>query len=140
MPYRNCPEEIIGEKAQPQSYTINDGLPMSANITVKVQQGLKLNVIQKKQWKHCLGIPVFTATMTNPTPQYRLFESCKKVLKPWFPRIQIRISRDVNKETVHDISYVQMPQSWEITKNSQVTIIHLKETVNWFDCKMSLQA
>jgi len=66
VPYRNCPEEIIGEKAQPQSYTINDGLLMSANITVTVQEGLKLNVIQKKQWKHCLGIPVFTATMTTP--------------------------------------------------------------------------
>jgi len=41
VPNRNCPEEIIGEKSQPQSYTINDGLPMSANITVKVQEGLK---------------------------------------------------------------------------------------------------
>jgi hypothetical protein len=28
VPNHNCPEEIIGEKAQPQSYTINDGIPM----------------------------------------------------------------------------------------------------------------
>jgi len=45
VPNLNYPEEITGEKAQPQSYTINDGLPMSANINVKVQEGLILNVI-----------------------------------------------------------------------------------------------
>jgi hypothetical protein len=27
VPNPNCPEDITGKKAQPQSYTINDGLP-----------------------------------------------------------------------------------------------------------------
>jgi len=33
-----------------------------------------------------------------------------------------------------------MPQSYEIMKNSQVTIILLEYKINWSDCKIFLEA
>lgn len=55
---------------------------------------------------YCLGIPAVTAILNTPPSIYVFLHLVKKILKPLFIRIQIRISRGENKENVHDKSYV----------------------------------